>query len=467
MKAAKVLSIGNHRGNMRLWIDGEAPRAAGFEPDARYEVKPHGNGVVLEIVEGGKRKVSAKENAKGVKPVIDINNTELLKPLEGCEAVRVLFGDKKIFISPLASELRRLKRLKRTKAKLEAGEALSTGGLCSGGGILSYAVHQGMEEAGVQVEQHFFNEIREDLIEHAQAANEIITDKTIIVNMGLQEAGFDMKLGDFLGEVDILEVGLPCSGASVAGKSKNKNAMMEEHEHVGHLVVAALAMIAKVNPTVIVFENVVPYSSTASAELLRKQLKDFGYVTHETVLDAEDFDTLERRVRWTMVAVTKGIDFDLTKIEKLGKTTRKLKEVLEPMEAVEDRWSEMTGLKAKQERDIAAGKGFMMQVFTGEEDHIKTLTKGISKNRSTDPKIQHPHNPDLLRIPTAREHARCKGIPEHLIEGLSQTTAHELLGQSICFNPFKQLAKLVGQSLNAWAVSGKIEISAISFACTA
>jgi len=88
-----------------------------------------------------------------------------------------------------------------------------------------------------------------------------------------------------------------------------------------------------------------------------------------------------------------------------------------------------------------------MQLYTGEETSINTLTKGMQRNRSTDPKIVNASNPKLLRIPTAREHARIKGVPEHLIEGLSQTTAHELLGQGICVSPFIQVGKHLAKAL--------------------
>lgn len=94
-----------------------------------------------------------------------------------------------------------------------------------------------------------------------------------------------------------------------------------------------------------------------------------------------------------------------------------------------------------------------MQIFSGEETSINTLTKGIAKNRSTDPKIAHPSDPDLLRIPTALEHARCKGAPERLIQDLPQTTAHELLGQAVCYSPFKALGLHLGQALKRFGCS--------------
>jgi len=452
MKEAKVISIGEHRGSPRLWLEGQSLGRAGFVPAMKIKVSQHKDGVLVEVAQDGDRVVSKK----GVStPVLDINSRAALAGLEGCKAVRVVFGEKKIFISPLASEKRRVSRLKRLLARVNGGDTVETGGVCAGGGILSHAVHAGLEEAGLTPALRVFNEIREDLVEQALTHNEIVTDETVVLNMPIQEAAFDAVVMERVGAVDILELGLPCSGASPAGRAKNKNPIMEAHEHVGHLVVGGLNIIARLNPSVVIFENVPAYEGTASAELIRKQLRDWGYEVHERLLDARDFDTLEKRVRWCLVGMTRGIEFSFDDLVAPGPTSMTVSDILQPMAEVEDRWSEMTGLKAKQERDIAAGKGFMMQIYDGSEGSINTLTKGIAKNRSTDPKIQHPENPDLLRIPTALEHARCKGIPAGLVEGLSQTTAHELLGQSICYKPFKSVAKLVGEAIQRWAADTK------------
>lgn len=97
----------------------------------------------------------------------------------------------------------------------------------------------------------------------------------------------------------------------------------------------------------------------------------------------------------------------------------------------------------------AQGKGFAMQIVTAFDTKCPTITKGYAKVRSTDPKLQHPSNPDLLRQFTAAEHARIKGIPERLVSGLSATLAHELLGQSICYEPFRAVGRLIGAALKA------------------
>lgn len=446
--------LNERNGKPRLWIEGKRLTTAGFAPGAMFVVEHHQQGIMLKLAELGTNKVSRRERQQGrVDSIIDIGDMSALKPLEGCKTLRVVWGEGHLYITPLASEMRRVRRLKRLKARLQSGENLKTAGVASGGGVLDHAVHTGMGRAGVNVRLHAFNEIREDLTEQALEHNEFVTDETVVLNMPLQELAFDDSVLSRLGEVDVISMGLPCSGASTSGRAKLKTPMPEAHPDVGHLVAGAVAIIAKLNPACCIFENVKPWANSASAFIMRQQLRDLGYELHERDLYGPDFGDIEARTRWSMVAVSRGIPFNYDDMPVPQVQPRKLADVLDSPEAVADRWSPMEGLKAKQVRDIKEGKNFLMRVYTGEEEIIGCLTKGIAKNRSTDPKIQHPSNSELLRVPTAAEHARCKGVPEHLIDGLSQTKAHELLGQSVNYSAFSHLGEYVANALKNWASS--------------
>jgi DNA (cytosine-5)-methyltransferase 1 len=457
MHTAKIVSIKEHRGSPRVWFQGKAPERSGFKPGCRFTVRPHPDrpkeGVVIRLCAEGERIVSRKVYASGTEvPVLDLNSSKDLEIFEGCESVRVVFGEGCVYLSPVATEQRRVKRLTRLRTRLQAGEALTTAGVCAGGGVLSHAVHAGFNDAGVKTRLAMHNEIRDDLAEQVAEHNDIFDEQSVLLQMPLQELAFDDAVLRRLGEVDVMELGLPCSGASVAGRAKRSLGMPEEHPDVGHLVVAALALIAKLNPVACIFENVPQYANTASAVLIRQQLRDFGYDTHEIEVFGPDFGELEARKRWCLAAVTKGIPFDFQTLVVGPFAVRTLSDVLEPAKAVADEWSPMTGLKDKAQRDKEAGNGFKMQVYTGTENQIHTLTKGLVKNRSTDPKIQHPDNPELLRVPTVGEHARCKGVPEHLVQGLSKTTAHELLGQGIVYRPFRLVARHLALALKRFAL---------------
>src|ERR1017187_5337592 len=71
--------------------------------------------------------------------------------------------------------------------------------------------------------------------------------------------------------------GIPCSGASLAGRAKNAISSAEMHSSVGHLFLPTLHYIARHLPDLFVAENVPQYASTFSAKLIREYLTRLGY----------------------------------------------------------------------------------------------------------------------------------------------------------------------------------------------
>lgn len=452
-----IKKIGQNRGAPRVWLEGTQTERAGFWPGQRFDVVVQGHAIVLQTNPDGSRVVSSKKAGEKKNPVIDINSRELLAIFDGMSAVRVAVKKGKIYLLPLASEIKKRERFNRLREKLETGEALTVGSLSHGGGVLSHAIHSGLEKAGIANKMGFANEIREELLEHAAAHNDAWTDDTKVFAAPMQELAFDDRGVAQLPKVEVLEMGLPCSGASKAGMARRGLAHPEAHPEVGHLVVSALVILSKTNAAVVILENVPNYSNSASADILRNQLRDMGYVTHERILNGKQWGTLENRDRWCMVAVTQGIEFDFAQLMPPAARTRRLGDALDSSITDDDpRWSRMEGLKAKELRDMAEGKGFRMQVFNEDSEHIGTLTKGYAKVRSTDPKIAHPTNPGMLRQLTSAEHARIKEVPEQLVDGLSETVAHELLGQSVVYPPFRDVGQHVGNALNR--VVGRAEV---------
>lgn len=455
-----IRSIGSNRGVPRIWLEGRVAATAGFEPHKRFRVlvEREKTRLVLKLDDEGNRKVSQKfKNDKSI-PVIDINSAEVLDMFEGLKEVRVWAIKGGICIAPSATEARIKTRLERIRQKIDAGLPLSVGSVSHGGGILSKAIHDGLNLGNVSSKLVFANDIREELLEHASEHNPSWDEQTIMLSAPMQELAFDHQFMACLPQVDLLEGGIPCNGASVAGRAKAGTECAEAHEDVGHLVVAFLAIVARVNPAIVVLENVPPYASSSSMWIIRHQLRDLGYVVHETMMDSRDWNTIESRKRMCMTAVTRGMEFSMDAIERPSPQAVKLGDVMEQIPEDDPRWSEMGYLKAKQERDIADGKGFKMQIVNAESGQVGTIGKGYSKNRSTEPKVSHPTNPDLLRLLTVGEHAAVKGIDPKLISGLCNTTAHEVLGQSIAPQPFISLAKAIATTVLAYA--GHIVVNA-------
>ena len=110
-------------------------------------------------------------------------------------------------------------------------------------------------------------------------------------------------------------------------------------------------------------------------------------------------------------------------------------------------WSEMKGLKRKQLTDQAKGNSFKMQLVDKSSRTTPVIGRGYSKIRSTEPKLVHPTDKNLLRQFTVNEHARLKTIPEKLVSGNYNCIAHEILGQSVIYNLVSCIGQTIGQSL--------------------
>ncbi|MDO8728499.1 MAG: DNA cytosine methyltransferase [bacterium] len=468
MQGYYIKKVGQNKGAPRIWLEGSQTVRAGFSAGQRYDIEVQGEMVVLQANKNGSRVVSGKMIGERNNPIIDINSKALLAIFDGMAAIRIVVKKDQIFLLPLASEIKKRERFQRLRGKLERGDPLSIGSVSHGGGILSHAMHAGLKQAGIESHLAFANEIRGELLEHAAIHNDAWSETTQILSTPMQELAFDNRGVASIPKVELLELGLPCSGASRAGKSKRGLVHPEAHPEVGHLVVAALIIVSKSNAAVITLENVPEYASSASADILRNQLRDMGYVTHERILNGKEWGALENRNRWCMVAVSEGIEFNFDQLQPPGADQKLIADVLDNSIGPNDeRWRTYSYLKTKELRDAEKGNGFGMQIVSPGENSVPTLRKGYAKGGSTDPLIQHPTNPELLRQFTAEEHARIKGVPESLVDGLSNSVAHQILGQGIVYRPFKDVGAHIGNALNRFAgkdvIDKPVEFEAISF----
>lgn len=442
----QIKLVGSHRGHSRLYFQSQSLADNGFEPGATYSITTRPGKVVLEVNDGASYRVSRKTSGQRLVPVIDINNNELLGTLAKATAVKVKIEPGVITITRLASAQLASERLNRLRSAVAAA-ALTVGGLAFGGGILDHSAHTGLVDAGFSARTAVINEIDDDLVEHARGANPVIDKDTILISAPMQEAVQDDDIMATVPKVEVALAGIPCSGASRAGKSKHGIEIMEDHPEVGHLAHACLVFLHRMQPGVFVLENVPDYSSSASASIMRSQLRDMRYQTQELVLDAQDFGALEKRVRWFMVAATDGVELDLQNLAPPVRPVRTVAEILD--KHGDHTWGEFNYLKEKAARDKAAGKGFQMQIVDPSSTKVPTLRKGYHKGGSTDPLLQHPDNANLLRLFSGDEHARIKGVDPVLVAGLSNTDKHIVLGQGVAPGPVRAILKRIGECLRS------------------
>ena len=440
-------TIGSQRGTPRFWIEGQSLASVGIQPGDSYAVEYDLDRKRMTLTLGeGEGRISRRKRGGAEYPIVDRSNRELARLFPEGTRVRVVVKADQIVVTLHHHDEKRERRERRLLTRFEDGKPLKVGSMAHGGGVLSWALHEGLSRAGVRSGLRFAIESESRYLDVAAANNPLWQEGDPTGIIGRME---EVEVPS-LPEIDILEAGLPCTGASLSGRAKNHLGAAEQHETAGALFVAFLRVVEHCNPSMIILENVPPYQSTLSMTVIRSALTNLGYTLQETVLNGPEHGAVENRDRLCVVALSEGIaeGFDLDRIEAHHpKAGDRLKDVLEPDEAVEGRWKAYDYLNAKEERDKAAGKGFARQLLTGEEATCGTLGRGYSKARSTEPFIQHPTDGSLSRLLTPTEHARVKTIPERLVAGLGATLAHEVLGQSVIFNAFADLGVALGKHL--------------------
>ena len=457
MQTYSVQKLGQQRHSRRLWLEGRRLEKAGFEPNGRYDVEIDRDArtLTLRANRQGGRIVTRKERDGRVFPIIDISSGAALSPFEGLERVLVVYEDGALVVSPLATDERVQERLNRMAERLDTGQPIRVGSLSTGVGVLSLAVHEGLDQAGVVSQAAFVCDLDDGYLAQCERSNPAFDRDTVVVSAPLQEIAFDRRRVERLPQIEVLEAGIPCTAHSNAGRAKKGHDMPEDDSMVGHLAVGFLAIVAALNPAVVLVENVPGYMTSASFSIIRNQLSEWGYDVHADVLKGAEFNTLEHRDRMALVAVTRGMTYDISHVPRPARRELRLGDVLDPVDPQDASWSDMRYLKEKEERDLAGGKGFQMQVFGPESTRVSTIGRGYAKVRSTEPKLRHPTDPSLLRQLTPAEHARCKAIPEALVDGMSATRAHEVLGQSVLMPPFRAVGAAIGRSIMEWKASRK------------
>lgn len=442
--------LGEKGNAKRIWLEGTKLAREGYQPGQKYDLELKDSEVVIRVNESGKYIVSKRTRNGVTKPIIDITSQQLAELFQGVETVRVLIRKETIVISAHHQHAQVKERLERFINKIETGQPLTVCSLFHGGGVLDKAIHSGLKRAGIPSTISVAVEMEPKYLDASLRNNrELWNDRSIVIESEIQ--AIDLKRNPPL--VEICVAGIPCEGASPAGRSRNKTwgdstgGYAESHASSGALFFNFLQFIDAVQPMVIVLENVGQYSSSASMEVIRSVLASWGYNVQETILDGNAFGVLERRKRLCVVATTVGFDmFDINNVIPLRKKEQTISEILEPIPLDSPIWREFTYLKDKMIADMAKGNGFKRQLLTGDAEYLGTIGKSYQKARSTEPFILHPENPELSRLLTPLEHCRVKGVPPSIIDNESDTVAHEILGQGIVFPAFEAVAYALGKS---------------------
>ena len=164
--------------------------------------------------------------------------------------------------------------------------------LFAGAGGLSL----GLKQAGIEV--ILANEIEKDFAKTYSINN----PKTKMINDDIHNIDWNNELSN-LGDIDLVSGGPPCQGFSTVG-SKN------EKDPRNSLFYEYIRCVTAVRPSYVIFENVAGfkrmYSGTAYTSLLN-ELKNLGYETASSIVEASDFGLPQRRQRTIVIGWKKGL----------------------------------------------------------------------------------------------------------------------------------------------------------------
>ncbi|WP_304526769.1 DNA cytosine methyltransferase [Halomonas sp. I5-271120] len=439
--------LGEHRGNRRIYLEGGKLSREGYEPGNRYDLSMEDAKLVLTPNDEGKYTISSKKRNGRLRPIIDISRKELAELFDGVETLRVMVTRGKIVVTAHHQQKKVNERVDRLLSRVKDGEPLRVCSLFHGSGVLDKALHEGLEAGGIASKIGVAVEIDSEYLDCSRQNNpELWDEKSIAIESPIEK----VDLSKAPPQQDIVVAGIPCTGASLAGRSRNKLKHAEEHDAAGAMFFSFLEFVKTLNPSIVIGENVPQYSNTASMAVIRSVLSTLGYELQERVLNGNEFGALENRDRLCFVAVSKGLEgcFDIDDVVPRRFKEANINCILEPEENIaEKRWKSFSYLEDKAARDKADGKGFKRQMLDGSESKCGTIGRGYMKARSTEPFLVHKEDNSLSRLFTPKEHARVKAIPEEVVDGLSDTTAHEVLGQSVVYPCFSALGVVLSRSI--------------------
>lgn len=451
MKILHGTKIGENRGKKRIWLEFSYLELSGFTPGMHIEVSTTNSMIEIVRIEE-QTATSRKVSKRGQKPLIEISEKDI--PFgENVEKLRLVFTQGKVVITAHHCYKVISDQLKRLYGKLINGDKLDVISLYSGGGVFCKAVHKGLSRLGIKSRSKLSVERERKYIQSSLRNNaELYDDESIVINASIEDINFE-KSG-CLGDLGI--VSIPCTGASIAGKTKNKIKRAEEHEDAGGTFFWALKTLLKVRTPIILMECVKQYLTTASMDVIRSVLHSSGYTLDETVLSGANFGALEDRERMIVVATILPLSehFQNTPLET-NTCNAVVSDILDDIGDDDPSWKAYQYLIDKEKRDIAAGKGFRRVTLKGNETKIPNIGRGYAKRRSNEPFICHPEYDvnQLTRLMTVGEHARAKTIPESVVDGNGITVAHEILGQSGIFKKIESVAVRIGKTIQAYADS--------------
>ncbi|MDI5832495.1 DNA cytosine methyltransferase (plasmid) [Shewanella xiamenensis] len=436
--------LSDNNGKPRVWLEGRK-LAVGFNAGDTYSIvyDKQTREVKLSLDPNGRYTVNKRTKVDRIEPLIELRDKELLDLYDFDTRLTIIVTKGQVTCRINAIDAKNQTTAEKFLAKILNGEPLTKGTVFTGGGIIDRAVNEGLKHAGIDSKVALVVESEKMYLEaFMRNQGDSLADDALIYNSKIEHIDLD-EVQDL--KLDLFLCTLPCTGASKAGRTKNKLAKAEDHDSAGACFFYALQFIKKFSPASVLVENVKEFLNTASYSVFESVLLNWGFDISVKVLNGNEYGDLENRDRMVLVANLKQLgQFDFEYVVPMKDKEKTLSECYEDVPLDSELWNDFSYLKAKQTRDKEAGKGFGVSLYSGLEASVITIRRTYHKAGSCDPYAVHPENPELWRKFTAVEHLRFKGIPLNLVDGCSETIAHEIAGQSGCFHKFVSVGAGIG-----------------------
>ncbi len=318
-----------------------------------------------------------------------------------------------------------------------------------GGGTLLAALKQGLESAGAQVHVAGLIELEPRYLAVAAKAHPDASTWS-----GSAGTWHPAELSAPRSATRIFVAGIPCTGASPAGRSKNRLKCAEEHPDVGYLFLPVVHYVRRHRPELVVLENTATYRDTLSARLIRDALVASGYVVDERVINPHaEFAAPTERRRWVLVASRIGRFTWLYEAKSFAGTAGEFLDPEGPEDDAESAPPSQVTADAKYcARKKAEGCGFAMTLVDRGTMRLHVLPKSYGRRQPTGTFVRTRTSYRMLR---PREVARIHGFEQELFAGLPKTLQYELYGQGVVAAPFVSLGECLGRFVRARLTSGE------------
>lgn len=445
--------VSEYRGAHRIWIENLLLERSGFTAGATYtrRIEQDSRVITLELVQSNDQPAQVRTVSKTTDgtPIIDLCNKTISTVFGDHERVLVEYKKGVLVIS--LHHVCRLseERVKRFKEHLQNG-SLDEGTFCVGVGMSTLGIHEGFKKSGIDIKTRWVLDREPRFLNAAIKNNPVITEATNVFCGNMEEIESHR-----LAPVDIFQFSMSCKVHSKSSRAKLKRGVAEDHADAAG-VYGIFKVLEPVNAAIIISENVPEAKDSATYIILKSVLEKLNYNVYEFLLDNQQSGSFEKRRRYWFVAIDKNLPEIVPEaIPHYPRQFQTFAELANAAPANDHDWRVPTEKRIEKiARDKEKGNGFSNHpMLYPESTHAPTVRAAYLKNGSTDVRVAGIG--DNYRMLTAHEHCLIKSAPFSLIDGLSNTLAHEVLGQGVDMGQSIGLAELV-----CLCVTGQVKGSA-------